>query len=283
MSQSNNDTLIGIGVVGVGMMVLLVITYWKIVLVLGLLVGCGALLLGWSTRRAHERLQGIAAAADRRFAGNVFRFGDGYGRLISCEVAGAPGQGRFKLRSELLMDGEEGLELRPYTQVLDPPPDLASLASTAGIGRFFADAGIAEVGDLAVEARATQAAIECLREAEWTAGAVRQLRQLIHSARRTLAKAEGNELLEPAIPQLEQALDAFKTEEAKLLAAGEDARRMLRKLVDFLSVPEELRPILSFDLEQLFDPQRLRRLEQSFEEVVLLNDSFRALSRDRLA
>jgi hypothetical protein len=53
---------------------------------------------------------------------------------------------------------------------------------------------------------------------------------------------------------------------------------MLAKLHDFLSVPEAIRPILQFDLDQLFDPQRLVDLEQSFAEVVQLNDAFRELS-----
>ena len=56
------------------------------------------------------------------------------------------------------------------------------------------------------------------------------------------------------------------------------AGEMLRKLHDFLGVPDGIRPILNFDLDQLFDPQRLKDLEQSFSEVVLLNDAFRELA-----
>ena len=57
---------------------------------------------------------------------------------------------------------------------------------------------------------------------------------------------------------------------------------MLRKLHDFLSVPEAIRPILNFDLDSLFDPSRLKDLEASFEEVVQLNEAYRTLSRDRI-
>jgi hypothetical protein len=135
------------------------------------------------------------------------------------------------------------------------------------------------VNDLSVEARATQAAIECLREISWTEGAIEKLTELLASTRRTLAKARGNELLEPSIPQLQQALAAFDAEENKL----RQARAIARKLVDFLSVPEAIRPILSFDLDQLVDPGRLAALEQSFQEVVLLNDTFRELSARKLA
>jgi hypothetical protein len=48
-------------------------------------------------------------------------------------------------------------------------------------------------------------------------------------------------------------------------------------------VPDGIRPILNFDLDLLFDPQRFSELEQSFSEVVLLNDAFRQLSKNKLA
>ena len=82
---------------------------------------------------------------------------------------------------------------------------------------------------------------------------------------------------------MQHALGAFEQEKRKLPQANRNAGEMLRKLHDFLSVPEGIRPILNFDFDQLFDPQRFSDLEQSFSEVVLLNDAFRQLSEDRLA
>ncbi|MEB3265181.1 MAG: hypothetical protein VKN13_01040 [Cyanobacteriota bacterium] len=38
---------------------------------------------------------------------------------------------------------------------------------------------------------------------------------------------------------------------------------MLRKLNDFLSVPETIRPILNFDLNHVFDAGRFQQLEDS--------------------
>ncbi len=61
--------------------------------------------------------------------------------------------------------------------------------------------------------------------------------------------------------QQQQALTAFAAEEQKLQQAHHSAAEMLRKLTDFLSVPARIRPILSFDSEQLFDPQRFSALE----------------------
>jgi hypothetical protein len=78
-------------------------------------------------------------------------------------------------------------------------------------------------------------------------------------------------------------LNAFNGEREKLQQANRNAGEMLRKLHDFLSVPAGIRPILNFDFDQLFDPQRFSALEQSFTDVVLLNEAFQELSRDALA
>lgn len=82
---------------------------------------------------------------------------------------------------------------------------------------------------------------------------------------------------------MQKALIAFESEEQNLQQAHHSAAEMLRKLTDFLSVPASSRPILSFDLDLLFDLQRFSALEQSFSEVVELNDAFRQLSADALA
>jgi hypothetical protein len=82
------------------------------------------------------------------------------------------------------------------------------------------------------------------------------------------ASGVANWLRGGAIPQLQQ--------------ANRNAGEMLRKLHDFLSVPKGIRP-LNLDFDQLFNPQRFSALEQSFSEVVLLNDAFRQLSEERLA
>jgi hypothetical protein len=63
----------------------------------------------------------------------------------------------------------------------------------------------------------------------------------------------------PRSPRLQQALTAFDAEESKL----RQTRSTARKLVNFLSVPEAIRPILAFDLDQLVDPGRLAAPEQS--------------------
>jgi hypothetical protein len=169
------------------------------------------------------------------------------------------------------------------TTSLSPPVELSRLRASSGIATWLQSAGITLLDDLSVEAKAVRAAMTCIKEQQWTTDALTKLAGLMAALVETLEKAEGNELLESAIPQLQQALFAFEAEEQKLQQAHHSAAEMLRKLTDFLSVPASIRPILSFDLDLLFDPQRFSALEQSFAEVVLLNDAFRQLSADALA
>jgi hypothetical protein len=166
---------------------------------------------------------------------------------------------------------------------LSPPAERLQLRSASGVANWLRGGGIAKLEDLSVEFKAVKAAMECLRERSWTNKALGKLDGLRTSVLDTLTKAKGNELLEGAIPQLQQGLDAFNGEREKLQQANRNAAEMLRKLHDFLSVPAGIRPILNFDFDQLFNPQRFSDLEQSFSEVVLLNDAFRQLSEDRLA
>jgi hypothetical protein len=93
---------------------------------------------------------------------------------------------------------------------------LRGIASNLGFADFLEGQGITMVNDLAVEAKATHAAITCLREADWARQSLQTMAEMIASTRDTLAKARGNELLEPAIPQLEEALGTFTQEEDKL-------------------------------------------------------------------
>jgi hypothetical protein len=137
--------------------------------------------------------------------------------------------------------------------------------------------GIAQLEDLSVEFNAVKAAMEYLLERMWTNQALVKIDGLRTLVLDTLVKPKGNELLEEAIHQLQQDLDACNGEREKLHQANRIACEMLLKLHDFPSVPEGIRPILNFDFDQLFNPQRFSALEQSFSEVVLLNDAFRQL------
>jgi len=134
---------------------------------------------------------------------------------------------------------------------ISPPVERSRLRAASGVTTWLQSAGISLLDDLSVEAKAVRAAMACLKERHWTDDALTKLAGLTSALVETLEKAEGNELLESAIPQLQQALTAFEAEEYKLQQAHASAAEMLRKLNDFLSVPASIRPILTFDLDQL--------------------------------
>ena len=260
----------------------LALMHWKIVLGLLLAVGivAGITTLVQALRTA--RLRSIARAAHRRYAGDICRIDDRFALLEGVDAQGSGHQARLLLRVATITVKEGELALVHDVQRLIPPQNLRPIASNLAFASFLEREGITMLSDLAVEAKATQAAINCLREAEWARQSLRTMAELIGSTRETLSKARGNELLEPAIPQLEQALAAFRREERKLAGHLQESAQLLVKLHDFLGVPEALRPILNFNLDGLFDPARRRDLEASFQEVVSLNQAFGELARDRL-
>lgn len=263
------------------------------VLVMGLLAGVIALVSGVLNEQHRQRLRRIAANAERRFAGDICRIEGSYGQLQAIGVASALPVGpplRLSLQLRLLEPAPQdepqaatALQLHDCRRDMTVTPgQLETLASSGEFGRFLRSQGITMINDLSVEARATRAAFQCLQERDWAETSQARLAEIVDSTRATLAKAGGNELLEPSIPLLQQALSNFLAEQKKLRRHRQESEVMLRKLHDFLSVPEQIRPILSFDLEGLFDPSRLQDLRASFEEVVTLNDSYRDLSRERL-
>ncbi len=295
--MASNDTGCGCGVLLLlgllGLVWPLLPTILGLALVVGLLALVAALVRGVVNEQSRRRLRRIAAQAEQRFAGDICRLDMDYGQMKTISVAPAdPARSGLRLTLQLHVlepaeqDGSQaGMPLQLSERQLElavPPGQIERLASSGEFGRFLRSQGVSMVNDLAVEARATQAAFQCLRERDWAEASQRRLEEMVSSTRTTLAKAGGNELLEPAIPQLQKALSSFQAEQQKLERHRQESEAMLRKLHDFLSVPETIRPILSFDLEGLFDPSRLQDLRASFEEVVTLNDCYRTLSRDRI-
>ena len=260
----------------------LALLYWKIVLSLLLVVGFGAGLITLAQALRMARLRSIAKGAQRRFAGDVCHIDKSFALVEAIDSEGNARQARLLLHSATIEPRNGELAMVRDVHRLTPPVDLRGIASNLGFADFLKGQGITMLNDLAVEAKATHAAITCLLEADWARHSLQTMAEMIASTRDTLAKARGNELLEPAIPQLEKALGTFTREEDKLTSHLQDSLRMLGKLHDFLSVPEKLRPILNFDLDGLFDPARRSDLEASFQEVVSLNQAFGDLSGDRL-
>jgi hypothetical protein len=225
----------------------------------------------------------LVEAADLRIRQAPCQVKESFGVIESLKLAGDLQTLRVEVRCRTLTSNGKTLGTEEVCISLSPPAERLQLRSASGVANWLRGGGIAQLEDLSVEFKAVKASMECLRERSWTNKALGKIDGLRTSVLDTLTKAKGNELLEGAIPQLQQALDAFNGEREKLRQANRNAGEILCKLHDFLSVPASIRPILNFDLDQLFDPQRFLALEQSFSEVVLLNDAFRQLSEDRLA
>jgi hypothetical protein len=267
----------------------LALAYWPFALaalVLGV-AGC----LGWQVlaQQGHQQLRGLVEAADRRFRHDPCQFQGRFGLIESISLSGPLPSPEIRLRCRLITPSSVAGELvqqgRPTSGLgtedryvsLVPPADRLRLRAASGVAAMLSSAGITPLDGLSVEAKAVKAAMECIRLRDWSSQALAKLDNLNRGLQDTLAKARGNELLEASIPQLQQAQVAFVVEEQRLRQARDSADSMLGKLHDFLSIPEAIRPILQFDLDQLFDPQRFADLEQSFAEVVQLNDAFRQL------
>ncbi len=258
----------------------LVVAFWQVLLSGLLVVGVITLTIKLVAAHRYATLRSLVSAADQRFAGDVCRLDEHFAIVEQIRAEGSTAQPRIQiLTARISKDGEDFTTTREQRSLM-PPGDLNSLASNLAFSRLLQQNGIEMVNDLSVEAKAAKAAMTCIAELDWSRTAANKMNGLIRSAHGTLTKAQGNELLEPSIPQLNQALTAFRSEGQKLENYLDECSTMLRKLDDFLSVPAAIRPILSFDLDNLFDPSRFKELEASFKEVVTLNDVFRELSQD---
>ena len=257
--------------------------YWPLFLVLGLLFLIVVAVTSAVMEQNKRQLKELVELASRRVRNDPCQVQKCYGVIHSISLAGDLATPRLDIRCWVLVDNDGQLEGEDRCISLSPPAERQQLRTGNGIRRWLTAGGITQLEDLSVEAKATRAAMDCLRERAWTQDALTKLKELKGSVIATLAKAEGNELLEPAIPQLQEALRVFKAEQTKLRQATSSSNEMLRKLHDFLSVPEAIRSILNFDLDQLYDPSRFAELEQSFSELVVLNETFHELSREALA
>jgi hypothetical protein len=280
MAQQNNGCGTGCG----GLLALLalgfVLAYWHIFLIAAVLLAAIAAVVYAALLYNQQQLKLVVQQVERRLRHDPCMLQQRFGVVDSISVAGDLYAPKIEVLCRMVQPDDTDGHARVITTSLSPPAEPSRLRAASGVATWLQSAGISLLDDLSVEAKAVRAAMACIKERQWTTDALTKLAGLMTSLVETLEKAQGNELLESAIPQLQQALTAFAAEEQKLQQAHHSAAEMLRKLTDFLSVPASIRPILSFDLEQLFDPQRFSALEQSFSEVVLLNDTFRQLCSD---
>ena len=284
-------SLIGcLGVLGLFTPLMPVIVFLAVILLLA--VACSAL-VGSTSQKQVKRLTPIVEQATRRFKGSICRLGDSYARIkeiTTTDGKAFPSSARamIVLAAEVI-EKVEVLGTKRYEicetkkQLFAKPEAIDTLRSMTAFATFLNSNQITILSDLAVESKASQAAFQCATEREWAQESLKKLDSMIMSVRETLEIASGNELLAPSIPQLNHALERFKEERRKLQSHVSESDTMLRQLCEYLNVPETIRPILNDDIIQLADPFRLKDLQSSFNDVILLNEAYRDLSANRLA
>lgn len=243
-------------------------------LLLGLV---GLVLLAVTGRDYRQRLELLVARMGAELAQSPCRHQGRLGVLEGAIVLGPLLTPQVVVRLLLFEPGSDWRQMPLEVLLLQPPKGLARFTSSRAWGAYLEAAGIALLPELSVEARATAAAVDCMRQARWSEQAIGRLEALLQPLTQTIDCADGNELLEPSIPQLEKARAAFLTERRKLRSALAESLDMLENLREFLTVPEAIRPILTYELDELLDPQRFNDVRQSYEDVVLLQESYRQL------
>ena len=250
-------------------------------LVIVLIVLSGVLVFLMVRLAFYFNLNQITKAADRQFSGHVCKFNQCYGVIKSIRVKRNRDNKTYILVRIVWVNDWPNPSL-PYgrdfqynedSRRLNPPVVLGKINT-----RFLARHGIVIENDQLVEAKATKVSIECLRGVKWSNEKLWELKKILPPLEQTLAKAQGNELLEPSIPKLEKALRDFSREASKLRNARDSFLLKLYKIHDFLSVPADLKPIFELDVDSLLDHEDFTKLEQSFEEVVQLNDVYHNIS-----
>ena len=266
--------------VALGLLIALpvVLALWPLILAAGL-VG----LVIWGVGSYPKlMLEQDTAVWSTRHQGMVCRCGSHHGLVEGLSLVGDNKHRRLVLALKLLEAKDTDVE---FTSVNLPLPNLnlAGQSFAAALNQQLRANDVKLVDELAVEHQAMRTAEAWLQELHWSRQALSTLMQMDTDLKRTLAMAPGNELLEPAIPQLEEARQRIATEWTQVQDALREALDVLQQLVAFLSVPASVRGVLTFELGPVHDTGRLKALRQSFDDVVLLNNVFRELSAQRRA
>ena len=248
-----------------------------------LTLAAGLIAFGLRTLRNHQDLmlqEDVSAWLARR-KGFVCRYGNHHGLIEALTLRGTISSRELVLNLKLLEADGSGASFIPLEV---PLPGAASprQAWATELNRQLRSLDVELVNAMAVEHQAVHAAEAWFKELIWTREALSTLKQMEADLLQTLKLAPGNDLLEPGIPQLEEAQQRLISERQQLTAALNEALNMLRQLVDFLSVPQSVRGLLNFDPQRLHDPGRLEELRRSFHDLVMLNDIFRELSSKKL-
>ena len=109
------------------------------------------------------------------------------------------------------------------------------------IRQLFRQNSISFLQGVSVELSAIQSALKCQEQLAWCNESMTALVKMSDQIDRALPLAHGNPLLEPSVPAMEAAKARITDESCSLVEAKEFSFEALKDLIDYLSVPEELR------------------------------------------
>jgi hypothetical protein len=213
--------------------------------------------------------------------GRVCRFGNQHGFVEELTLRGGAGQ-QVSLNLQMLERRGQSVQL-VSTDVALPQLQRNGRGLAAALRKPLQMMDLEMINELAVESKAMESAKAWLQQLDWCNQALDAVSQMRADLAQTLQIAPGNELLEPSLPDLERAKQRFDREWRELGAGLAEAEDVLDQLLDFLSVPTTVRSVINVDQHPFETPKRLHALRQSFEDVVVLNNAFRDLSRQKLA
>jgi hypothetical protein len=214
--------------------------------------------------------------------GRVCRFGNQHGFVEELSLKEGAGQQQLTLKLQMLERRGQSVQL-VSTDVALPQLQRNGRGLAAALRKPLQMMDVEVINELAVESKAMDTARAWLQQLDWCHQALDAVSQMRADLAQTLQIAPGNELLEPSLPELERAKQRFDREWRELGAGLAEAEDVLDQLLDFLSVPTTVRSVINVDQHPFETPRRLQALRQSFEDVVVLNNTFRDLSRQKLA
>ena len=177
--------------------------------------------------------------------------------------------------------------IRPVDDLLHPSPETVNTFSTKivdgsfqhSMRQLFKQNSIEFLHGVSVELSAIEAALKCQQQLAWCVKAMNHLVKMSDQIDHALSFAIGNPLLEPSIPAMEIAKERITNESFRITQAREFSQETLNDIIEFLSVPEELRQVTGVsDLDTLIS-SRHDDLRSSFNELLEFNNEYVKLSQ----
>ena len=147
------------------------------------------------------------------------------------------------------------------------------------MNQLFRQNSISFLQGVSVDLSAIQSALKCQEQLAWCNEYMTALVKMSDQIDRALSLAHGNPLLEPSVPAMEAAKARITDESCSLVEAKEFSFEALKDLIDYLSVPEELRQ--PSGITELASTIEIRHddLRSSFDELLAFNNEYVKLLR----